>query len=342
VEIAGFFAADRGLLDGVPRSANLFARMISWIYLIAGLGLLYLGAQILVKGGAALALRLGLNALVVGLTVIAYGTSSPEMVVSVSASLQDNGAIAIGTVVGSNICNIALILGVCALVSPLSASAQIIRREIPIMIGVSVLLAAMLWDEQLSRLEGGVLFAGIVVYTVLTVREARAETKGKAEQEYGEDFPAGSMGLGKSVLLVVAGLGVLVVASQLFVGGAVVLAKSWGVTEAVIGLTVVAVGTSMPELATSLVAAVRGHGDVAIGNVVGSNIFNVLGILGIAALINPIDTSGLSRVDLATMVVAALAMLPAARSGGVISRLEGAVLLFAYFGYTAWLVAQTI
>ena len=316
--------------------------MISWFYLIAGLGLLYLGAQILVKGGAALALRLGLNALVVGLTVIAYGTSSPEMVVSVSASLQDNGAIAIGNVVGSNICNIALILGVCALVSPLSASAQIIRREIPIMIGVSVLLAAMLWDEQLSRLEGGVLFAGIVVYTVLTVREARAETKGKAEQEYGEDFPAGSMGLGKSVLLVVAGLGVLVVASQLFVGGAVVLAKSWGVTEAVIGLTVVAVGTSMPELATSLVAAVRGHGDVAIGNVVGSNIFNVLGILGIAALINPIDTSGLSRVDLATMVVAALAMLPAARSGGVISRLEGAVLLFAYFGYTAWLVAQTI
>ena len=316
--------------------------MISWFYLIAGLGLLYLGAQILVKGGAALALRLGLNALVVGLTVIAYGTSSPEMVVSVSASLQDNGAIAIGNVVGSNICNIALILGVCALVSPLSASAQIIRREIPIMIGVSVLLAAMLWDEQLSRLEGGVLFAGIVVYTVLTVREARAETKGKAEQEYGEDFPAGSMGLGKSVLLAVAGLGVLVVASQLFVGGAVVLAKSWGVTEAVIGLTVVAVGTSLPEFATSLVAAVRGHGDVAIGIVVGSNIFNVLGILGIAALINPIDTSGLSRVDLATMVVAALAMLPAARSGGVISRLEGAVLLFAYFGYTAWLVAQTI
>ncbi|MCX6933677.1 MAG: calcium/sodium antiporter [Verrucomicrobia bacterium] len=316
--------------------------MISWFYLIAGLGLLYLGAQILVKGGAALALRLGLNALVVGLTVIAYGTSSPEMVVSVSASLQDNGAIAIGNVVGSNICNIALILGVCALVSPLSASAQIIRREIPIMIGVAVLLAAMLWDEQLSRLEGVVLFAGIVVYTVLTVREARAETKGKAEQEYGEDFPAGSMGLGKSVLLVVAGLGVLVVASQLFVGGAVVLAKSWGVTEAVIGLTVVAVGTSMPEFATSLVAAVRGHGDVAIGIVVGSNIFNVLGILGIAALINPIDTSGLSRVDLATMVVAALAMLPAARSGGVISRLEGAVLLFAYFGYTAWLVAQTI
>lgn len=316
--------------------------MISWIYLIAGLCLLYLGAQILVKGGAALALRLGLNALVVGLTVIAYGTSSPEMVVSVSASLQDNGAIAIGNVVGSNICNIALILGVCALVSPLSASAQIIRREIPIMIGVSVVLAAMLWDEQLSRPEGGVLFAGIVVYTVLTVRDARAETKGKAEQEYGEDFPAGSMGLGKSVLLVVAGLGVLVVASQLFVGGAVVLAKSWGVTEAVIGLTVVAVGTSMPELATSLVAVVRGHGEVAIGNVVGSNIFNVLGILGIAALINPIDTSGLSRVDLATMVVAALAMLPAARSGGVISRLEGAVLLFAYLGYTAWLVAQTI
>jgi cation:H+ antiporter len=314
--------------------------MTSWLSLIAGLGLLYVGAQILVKGGAALALRLGLNALVVGLTVMAYGTSSPEMVVSVSASLRGNGAIAIGNVVGSNICNIALILGICALVAPLSVSAQIIRREIPIMVGVSVLLAGMLWDGVLSRFEGGLLFAGIVAYTVLTVRQARAETKGQAAAEYRQDLPAGSMGLGRSVLLVVAGLAVLVVASQLFVGGAVVLAKSWGVTEAVIGLTVVAVGTSMPEFATSLVAAVRGHGDVAIGNVVGSNIFNVLGILGLAAMIRPIDASGLSRVDLAMMLVVAVAMFPAARSGGVISRVEGGVLLASYAGYTTWLINQ--
>lgn len=311
----------------------------SWISLIAGLVLLYLGAQILVKGGAALAIRLGLNALVVGLTVIAYGTSSPEMVVSVGASLQGNGAIAIGNVVGSNICNIALILGVSALIRPMSVSSQIIRREIPIMIGVSVVLAAMLWDGSIGRIEGGLLFAGILVYTVLTVRQARAAVKSQAEGEYVDEFPTGSVSLGRSVALVVAGLGVLVVASYLFVGGAVALATAWGVSEAVIGLTVVAVGTSMPEFATSVVAAWRGHGDVAIGNVVGSNIFNILGILGIAALINPIDASGMSRVDLAMMIIMAVAMIPAARTGGKISRLEGAVLLGAYVAYTAWLIS---
>lgn len=311
----------------------------SWISLIAGLVLLYLGAQILVKGGAALAIRLGLNALVVGLTVIAYGTSSPEMVVSVGASLQGNGAIAIGNVVGSNICNIALILGVSALIRPMSVSSQIIRREIPIMIGVSVVLAAMLWDGSIGRIEGGLLFAGIVVYTVLTVQQARAAVKSQAEGEYVDEFPTGSVSLGRSVALVVAGLGVLVVASYLFVGGAVALATAWGVSEAVIGLTVVAVGTSMPEFATSVVAAWRGHGDVAIGNVVGSNIFNILGILGIAALINPIDASGMSRVDLAMMIIMAVAMIPAARTGGKISRLEGAVLLGAYVAYTAWLIS---
>ena len=314
----------------------------SWIQLALGLGLLYAGAQILVKGGAALAFRLGLNALVIGLTVIAYGTSSPELVVSLKASLQGNGAIAIGNVVGSNICNIALILGLCALVKPLAASAQIIRREIPIMIGVSVLLIVLMWDDSLGRIDGAILFTGIVVYTWLTVRQARAETKGLASKEYNQDFNKPAVGLGRSIFLVVAGLGVLVVASHFFVTGAVELAKSWGVTDAVIGLTVVAVGTSMPELATALVAAFRGHGDVAIGNVVGSNIFNVLGILGVAALIHPIDTSSIERKDLGVMLAAAVAMLPAARSGGGISRVEGAVLLAGYIAYTVWLISKIV
>ena len=314
----------------------------SWIQLALGLGLLYAGAQILVKGGAALAFRLGLNALVIGLTVIAYGTSSPELVVSLKASLQGNGAIAIGNVVGSNICNVALILGLCALVKPLAASAQIIRREIPIMIGVSVLLIVLMWDDSLGRIDGAILFTGIVVYTWLTVRQARAETKGLASKEYDQDFNKPAVGLGRSIFLVVAGLGVLVVASHFFVTGAVELAKSWGVTDAVIGLTVVAVGTSMPEFATSLVAAFRGHGDVAIGNVVGSNIFNVLGILGVAALIHPIDTSSIGREDLGVMLAAAVAMLPAARSGGGISRVEGAVLLAGYIAYTVWLISKIV
>jgi len=314
----------------------------SWIQLALGLGLLYAGAQILVKGGAALAFRLGLNALVIGLTVIAYGTSSPELVVSVKASQQGNGPIAIGNVVGSNICNVALILGLCALVKPLAASAQIIRREIPIMIGVSVLLIVLMWDDSLGRIDGAILFTGIVVYTWLTVRQARAETKGLASKEYDQDFHKPAVGLGRSIFLVVAGLGVLVVASHFFVTGAVELAKSWGVTDAVIGLTVVAVGTSMPELATALVAAFRGHGDVAIGNVVGSNIFNVLGILGVAALIHPIDTSSIGREDLGVMLAAAVAMLPAARSGGGISRVEGAVLLAGYIAYTVWLISKIV
>ncbi len=312
----------------------------SWIQLVLGLGLLYAGAQILVKGGAALAFRLGLNALVVGLTVIAYGTSSPELVVSVKASLQGNGPIAIGNVVGSNICNIALILGVAALVTPLSASAQIIRREIPIMIGFSILLIALMWDGSLGRIDGAILFTGIVVYTWLTVRQARAETKELAGKVYDQDFHKPAMRLGRSIFLVVAGLGVLVAASHFFVTGAVELAKSWGVTDAVIGLTVVSVGTIMPELDTSLVAAVRGLGDVAIGNVVGSNIFNILGILGVAALIHPIDTSSIGPVDLGVMLAAAVAMLPAARSGGKISRVEGAVLLAGYIAYTVWLISK--
>lgn len=316
--------------------------MNAWLSLLLGLGLLYVGAQVLIKGGAALALRLGLNALVVGLTVIAYGTSSPEAVVSVKASLADNGAIALGNVIGSNICNIALILATCALVSPVAASTQVIRREIPIMIGVTLLLAGLLWDGTLGRFDGAVLFAGIVAYTWFTVRDARRahgrHESDEAEKEYAAEIPADHPSLGKSIGLVVVGLAVLVGGSQLFVDGAVRLAESWGVSQAVIGLTIVAIGTSMPEFATSLVAAVRRHADVAIGNVVGSNLFNILGILGVAALLRPIDASGISKVDLAMMTGVAVALLPLARSGGRVNRWEGAALLALYVAYTVWLV----
>jgi cation:H+ antiporter len=287
-------------------------------------------------------LRLGLSALVVGLTVIAYGTSSPEMVVSVKAAWEGNGAIAIGNVVGSNICNIALILAVCSLVRPVAASTQVIRREIPIMIGTSLLLVALLWDGGLSRWDGAVLFAGIVLYTWFTVRDARrataAHSADQAESEYRSEIDAMRPSLLACVGFVLIGLAVLVVGSRFFVSGAVELASGWGVSQAAIGLTIVAVGTSMPEFATSLVAAVRGHGDVAIGNVVGSNIFNILGILGVAALLNPIDATGISRVDLGMMVVVAVSLLPLARSGGRINRVEAAALLGVYVVYTAWLI----
>jgi cation:H+ antiporter len=321
---------------------------MSWFYLIFGLGLLYAGAQTLISGGAGLALRLGLTPLVIGLTVIAYGTSSPEMVVSMQAALSGNGAISIGNVVGSNICNIALILGACALISPLKGSPQIIRREIPIMIAVSVLLCIFLYtgDGYLSRWEGAVLFAGIVIYTVTTVRAARRESDDSARQaESGSDVTArGSTekkpGLGLSIALTLGGLVILVAGSHFFVDGAVTLAEGWGISQTVIGLTIVAVGTSMPEFATSMVAAIRKNSDVAVGNIVGSNIFNIIGILGLCAMIRPIQAPAISLVDLVVMLALAVLLLPLCKSGGKISRVEGALLLAGYAGYVWWLIAQ--
>jgi cation:H+ antiporter len=317
--------------------------MNEWIGLGLGLIALYFGAEALVKGGAGLALRLGLTPLVIGLTVIAYGTSSPEMVVSVQAAQAGNGAISVGNVVGSNICNIALILGLCALISPLRADLQIIRREVPIMIGVAVLALLVLIDGHIARWEGGLLLLGLIAYTAITVRQARAATAAAAKEagfpdELGQGKP---MGLGMSILAVVGGLAVLVVGSHLFVEGAITLASRWGMSQMAIGLTIVAVGTSLPELATSLLAAIKRQGDVAIGNIVGSNIFNVLGILGVAALVKPLDAPDLSWVDLGMMVAVSVALLPVVRSGSRISRLEGAVLLAVYVGYTVWLLRQS-
>jgi cation:H+ antiporter len=322
--------------------------MTPWLSLLGGLGLLYIGAQTLIKGGTGLALRLGLTPLVIGLTVIAYGTSSPEMVVSLQAVLSGNGGISIGNVVGSNICNIALILGLCSLVTPVTASSQIIRREIPIMIAATVVLCAFLIDESLARWEGAVLFLGAIVYTVTTVRAARKETaeirtaasEFKSEIAQGEESAVKPPSLITAIGLTLLGLAVLVAGSHFFVGGAVTLAQGWGISQTVIGLTIVAVGTSMPELATSLVAAVRKHSDVAIGNIVGSNIFNIVGILGLCALVHPISAPGISLVDLGLMLAIAVALLPLCKSGGKISRIEAGVLLVVYVGYTWWLIAN--
>jgi cation:H+ antiporter len=315
--------------------------MNPWLALVIGLIVLYFGAQALVKGGAGLALRLGLTPLVIGLTVIAFGTSSPEMVVSVQAAASGNGAISIGNVVGSNICNIALILGLCALVTPLTATAQVIRREVPIMIGVSVVALLMLLDGQLVRWEGALLLSALIVYTYLTVKQARAETAAsKASKDYAAEIGLQPGSLGKSIVLVVGGLAALVAGSHFFVQGAVKLAESWGMSQVAIGLTIVAVGTSLPEFATSLVAAIKKESDVAIGNVVGSNTFNILGILGVAALVKPIEAPGLAWGDLVVMLVIAVALLPLAKSGGRVNRWEGAALLASYAGYTAWLLMR--
>ena len=313
--------------------------MTVWLLLLLGLVVLTLGAEALVRGGSALALRLGLTPLVIGLTVMAYGTSSPEMVVGVQAALRGEGAIAIGNVVGSNICNIALILGLCALIKPLRANVAIIRKELPILIVTTLLTAVMLLDGRLGRVEGAILFIGIIVYTIATVRGARAAHDPAADQEFGEAMPK-RRSLPFSIVMCVAGLGLLVWGSDLFVANAVQIAVSFGLSPLVIGLTVVAVGTSTPELALSVVAVLRNEVDVAIGNVVGSGIFNLLAILGLGAMLNPLAAADLNRVDLGVMVLTAALLLPMVRTGGHVSRLEGGVLLIGYLGYTWWMIIR--
>ncbi|MBN2123863.1 MAG: calcium/sodium antiporter [Deltaproteobacteria bacterium] len=314
--------------------------MIYLLILFAGLALLYGGAEVLVRGSVGVALRWGLTRLVVGLTVVAFGTSSPELVVSIKAALDGNGAISLGNVIGSNICNIALILGLSALIRPLTIDQQVVRIQIPIMIGVSLVLPLFLSDGRLGRFEGGLLFFGILSYTTVSILLARREAgknAGTAKENGSGTRPAGSSWT--FLLMILLGLGMLVYGAHLFLKGAVALAGILGVSHAVIALTIVALGTSLPELATSVVASFRGEGDISVGNVVGSNIFNILSILGIASLVRPIVSEGIGLLDYALMIATAVLLLPMARTGFVLSRMEGAIMLGMYVGYTAYLMA---
>ncbi len=311
--------------------------ILSLLSIALGLALLYVGAEGLVRGSAALALRLGLTPLVVGLTVVAFGTSSPELVVSLQAALSDNGAIAIGNVVGSNICNVALILGLSALIRPLKVHTQLLRFDVPLMVVASVLLALLLLDGALGRLEGALLTTGIVSYTGYILWKARTMNSG-LQEEFAEALPARQGALWRHVAFVVGGLGLLVVGANLLVTGAVAVAETMGLSKAFIGLTIVAVGTSLPEMATSLVAAVRREGDIAVGNIVGSNVFNILAILGLSSLAHPLQTQGVAMTDLVVMTAFAVLMLPLMRSGFQLVRWEGALLLALYVGYVGWLL----
>jgi cation:H+ antiporter len=298
--------------------------------------LLFAGAESLVRGATALALRLGLSTLLVGLTVVAFGTSAPELVVSSAAALDGVGGIAVGNVVGSNVANIALILGVSAIIRPLRVQAQLVRIDLPLMIGASLVLSALLFDWTLSRLEGLGLVIGLLAYLVFSYRWARRERM--REPLPADPLPSGSSSLLVNGFLVLLGLAMLVLGASWLVDGAVSIAERAGVSPTVIGLTLVALGTSLPELATSVVAAVRGADDLAVGNVVGSNLFNVLGILGTAALLRPLQVPDLGPEDLLALVGTAVMILPLARSGFVLSRIEGALLSLGYLGYVAFLL----
>lgn len=304
---------------------------ILWIG--AALALLFFGAEWLVRGSAALALRLGVTPLVIGLTVVAFGTSTPELVVSTVAALKGQGDIAVGNVVGSNIFNICVILGLSALLAPLKVKMQLIRLDTPIMIGVSLLFFALFRDFRISRVEAGLLVFGIVVYTVANVVLARREVSAEVRAEFAEAVPRKPGKLWLDLLLIAGGLAVLVVGSRLLVTNAVGLARLLGISEAVIGLTIIAAGTSMPELATSVVAALRKQADIAIGNVVGSNIYNLLAIIGVSGLLSPLHAPGIKAFDLYLMLGTAAALLPLMWTGLVLKRWEGALLVAAYGGY---------
>jgi cation:H+ antiporter len=313
---------------------------------IGGLVALVLGAELLVRGASKLAMSFGISPLVVGLTIVAFGTSAPEMAVSVGAVMGGQTDIAIGNVVGSNIFNVLFVLGLSALITPLVVNVQLIRQEVPIMIGSSLLLLALVLDGTLSALDGGLLFALVVVYTVFLVVQSRAETKA-AKDEYAEEFVPATPGSWDSRLpvqlaLIVAGLGMLVLGSDWLVTSSVVFAKALGVSDVVIGLTIVAAGTSMPEVATSVMAAIKGERDIAVGNVVGSGTFNILACLGLAGMASGSQGLGIPasvlNFDIWVMLAVALACLPVFITGREIARWEGAVFLFYYAAYAAYLV----
>ncbi len=310
--------------------------MILHLFLLTiGFILLTGGAESLVRGASGIASRLGIPPLIVGLTVVAFGTSAPELAVSIAAAWSGQADLALGNVVGSNIFNILLILGISALITPLAIGSQLIRIDVPLMVGASVLVLVFALDGHIDRLEGGVLFSGLLAYIGFQVRQGRRERlvngddPGQATQSRWWLDP----------LLVLGGLAILVMGSRLLVSSAVAIAQSLGVSELVIGLTIVAGGTSLPEVATSVIASLRGQRDIAVGNVVGSNVFNLLGVLGLAALISPAGIGVAQQAlvfDLPVMVAAAVACLPIFITGREIARWEGALFLAYYLAYTLY------
>ncbi|NTV87305.1 MAG: calcium/sodium antiporter [Burkholderiaceae bacterium] len=314
------------------------------LWFALGLIALVVGAELLVRGASKLAISFGISPLVVGLTVVAFGTSAPEMAVSVQSAWSGQVDIALGNVVGSNIFNVLFILGASALIVPLVVHQQIIRQEVPVMIGASLLLWAMAADGGISRWEGLLLASLIVGYTIVIIRQSRRETAA-IRAEYDEAFEGGAQAWdahwGVQILLILAGLALLVLGSNWLVEAAVAFAKYLGVSELVIGLTIVAAGTSLPEVATSILAAIRGERDIAVGNVVGSNIFNILAVLGISASVAPGDLAvapAMLAFDIPVMVAVAVACLPIFFTGHLIARWEGALFLAYYVAYTAYLI----
>jgi cation:H+ antiporter len=311
------------------------------LFFFLGLGLLVLGAEWLVRGASRLAAAAGVSSLVIGLTVVAFGTSAPEMAVSVKASWLGQADLAVGNVVGSNIFNVLFIIGASALITPLLVAQDLVRRDVPLVILLSCVVLALAWDGNIGRIDGILLATGLVAYTVWIIRASRRE-KPEVEAEYEAEFaPKGKTSVLANVGFVLGGLGLLVLGSRWLVDGAVQFAQWMGVSEVVVGLTIVAAGTSLPEVATSILAAIRGERDIAVGNVVGSNVFNLMGVLGLGATVSPGGlpvSPAMVGFDLPVMIAVAVACLPVFARGRMIPRWEGLLFLLCYAAYTTYLI----
>lgn len=319
--------------------------MLSWLMIAGGLVALTFGADLLIKGASALAARFGISAIVIGLTVVAFGTSAPEMAVSVNGAISGQADIAVGNVLGSNLLNILLILGVSALIVPLSVHRQIISTDVPIMIAAAIFTYFFSIDGRIDRFEGAMALGLLLVYTLFQIQISLKEKDGRAEgivaEENGLQINSGSSPAWQDGARILGGLVLLVGGSDYFVKGAVEIATGFGVSELVIGLTVVALGTSLPEAATSIMAALKKQTDIAVGNVVGSNIFNSLGVLGLSSAVSPkpvqVSTQALS-FDFPLSIAVALLCFPLFMRGLKIGRLEGAGFFFGYVAYVTFLV----
>ncbi|UCE54347.1 MAG: calcium/sodium antiporter [Desulfobacterales bacterium] len=312
---------------------------------LVGFVLLYFGAEWLVKGSSSLARSLGVSPIVIGLTVVAFGTSAPELVVSLISSIQGKSMIAVGNVVGSNICNIALVLGLAALFQPIKSDPSVVRRDIPIMLGISLYLLVLTANSKLGRIEGITLFVGIIVYTFMNYYLAKKEAIDTSEIVSELEEIGYIASRPKQILLILVGIAGVVGGAQIVVDNAVIIMQILGVSEKFIGLTIVAFGTSLPELATSVVAAIRGEMDISIGNLVGSNVFNIMSVLGAASLVRPIPIPGgffESGLWIDYLVMLFTSFLPwlMMRKNLTVQRRDGFILLFCYFGYLAYLIIK--
>lgn len=318
---------------------------LEFLLAIAGLAGLYFGAEWLVFGSSRLALRLRISPLIIGLTIVAFGTSSPELLFCLNANADAQGDMVMGNIVGSNICNIALILGIAAVIRPLTIQKQIVIREIPILLIASVVLVLFLRDQRIDRWEAALLFTGLLLFLGFSARTSAKEIKASVLAEAGlpesidRNITHGSVG--KNVGLLLLGLTALMIGAKLLLDSAVVIAREFQISEAIIGLTLVAIGTSLPELATSIAASLRREGDLVTGNVVGSNIFNVLAILGITGVVSPIVYQQLAGVDLWFMLGLTFVLAPLLWTRRTLQRWEG-ILLLAAFGAYSFILYQRI